>query len=231
MDTAYLTVSEVAAELEISTAGVYKLIQRGKLPAIRRSERGLRVSRLALTAYQRRLQDGFQPPAVGEPEHRSGDGREEVEMAHSEPDVLNTGEQRPGDNGPLLAELRGMLLSVAEVRLAVLYGSLARGDADASSDLDLLVSLAGDDSSRSSQLAVGLRQISGRRVDLVHLERVETRAPLLLDRILDDGRVLVDRDGQWTELNRRRPAIRVRARRAHRREMAVAAHVIEELAG
>jgi excisionase family DNA binding protein len=64
MDTAYLTVSEVAAELEISPAGVYKLIQRGKLPAIRRSERGLRVSRLALTAYQRRLQSGFKPPAV-----------------------------------------------------------------------------------------------------------------------------------------------------------------------
>jgi excisionase family DNA binding protein len=64
MDTAYLTVSEVAAELDISSAGVYKLIQRGKLPAIRRSERGTRVSRLALTAYQRRLQNGFKPPAV-----------------------------------------------------------------------------------------------------------------------------------------------------------------------
>lgn len=64
MDTVYLTVSKVAAELDISPAGVYKLIQRGKLPAIRRSERGLRVSRLALTAYQRRLQNGFKPPEV-----------------------------------------------------------------------------------------------------------------------------------------------------------------------
>lgn len=64
MDTAYLTVPEVATELDISPAGVYKLIQRGKLPAIRRSERGLRVSRLALTAYQRRLQNGFKPPEV-----------------------------------------------------------------------------------------------------------------------------------------------------------------------
>lgn len=54
----YLTASEVAEELGISTSGVYKLIKRGRLPAIRLSERGLRVSRLALEAYQRRLQRG-----------------------------------------------------------------------------------------------------------------------------------------------------------------------------
>jgi excisionase family DNA binding protein len=55
MQSAYLTVPQVAAELEISTDGVYKLIKRGKLPAIRRSERGLRVSRVAFDSYQRRL--------------------------------------------------------------------------------------------------------------------------------------------------------------------------------
>lgn len=38
--------------------GVYKLIQRGKLPAIRRSERGLRVPRIVLDAYRRRLETG-----------------------------------------------------------------------------------------------------------------------------------------------------------------------------
>jgi excisionase family DNA binding protein len=57
MQTAYLTVPQVAAELDITTDGVYKLIKRGKLPAIRRSERGMRVSRIALDAYQRRLRD------------------------------------------------------------------------------------------------------------------------------------------------------------------------------
>ena len=35
--------------------GVYKLIQRGKLEGVRRSERGLRVPQSALAAYQRRL--------------------------------------------------------------------------------------------------------------------------------------------------------------------------------
>jgi excisionase family DNA binding protein len=54
----YLKVSEVAAELDISPDGVYKLVKRGKLPAVRRSERGMRVSRAALDAYRRRLQHG-----------------------------------------------------------------------------------------------------------------------------------------------------------------------------
>jgi len=57
MQTAYLTVPQVAAELDISTDGVYKLIKRGKLPAIRRSERGIRISRVAFDAYQRRLRN------------------------------------------------------------------------------------------------------------------------------------------------------------------------------
>jgi excisionase family DNA binding protein len=61
MQTAYLTISEVATELDISADGVYKLIKRGKLPAIRRSERGLRVSRVALDAYQRRVRGDSTP--------------------------------------------------------------------------------------------------------------------------------------------------------------------------
>jgi excisionase family DNA binding protein len=56
VQSAYLTVSHVAEQLDISTSGVYKLIQRGKLPAVRRSERGLRVPRIALDAYKHRLQ-------------------------------------------------------------------------------------------------------------------------------------------------------------------------------
>lgn len=51
----YLTVAEVADELEITTNGVYKLIQRGRLPAIKRSERGTRVARWTLDAYKQRL--------------------------------------------------------------------------------------------------------------------------------------------------------------------------------
>jgi excisionase family DNA binding protein len=59
-----MTASEVAEELGISKSGVYKLIQRGRLPAIRRSERGMRVSRLALEAYQRHLRGGGAIPPI-----------------------------------------------------------------------------------------------------------------------------------------------------------------------
>jgi excisionase family DNA binding protein len=61
-ESPYLTAAEVAAELGISRHGVYKLIERGRLKAIRRSERNLRVSRLALDAYRRRL--NAETPAV-----------------------------------------------------------------------------------------------------------------------------------------------------------------------
>lgn len=53
--TPYLTVAETAEVLEISPSGVYKLIQRGQLKAVRKTAHGMRISRLALDAYQRRF--------------------------------------------------------------------------------------------------------------------------------------------------------------------------------
>ncbi len=129
----------------------------------------------------------------------------------------------------LLSQLRGALRTERGVRLAVLYGSLARGEADADSDLDLLVSLAADRLTAGLDLAVRLQGATGRRVDIAHLARVEADAPLLLERVLDEGRVLVDRDGQWPALRERRRAIRARAQRAHRRQMAAANAAIEGL--
>lgn len=128
----------------------------------------------------------------------------------------------------LLADLRRTLRLERGIRLAVLYGSVARGDEDVDSDLDLLVSHAGavrrDPTSR-------LQDVAGRRVDVARLDRVEATAPLLLDRVLDEGRVLVDRDRQWPRLHERRQAIRARARRAYRRQMADASLAIAELTG
>jgi predicted nucleotidyltransferase len=127
----------------------------------------------------------------------------------------------------LLADLRSALRTERGVRLAVLYGSLARGDGDADSDLDLLVSLA--PGSTGSNLRARLREATGRQVDLARLDRVEFNAPLLLDRVLDEGRVLIDRDREWPRLSERRAAIRARARRAHRRQLAAASRAIAEL--
>lgn len=60
----YLTVAETAEVLGISSSGVYKLIQRGRLRAIRRTAHGTRISRLALDAYRRRLEGNVPPFAA-----------------------------------------------------------------------------------------------------------------------------------------------------------------------
>jgi len=129
----------------------------------------------------------------------------------------------------LLAALRQALRSERRVRLAVVYGSVARGDEDSGSDLDLLVSLRGDRASDAFGLATRLGPVAGRRVDIARLERIDAKAPLLLERILDEGRVLVDRDGLWLQLRDRRRAIHARATRAHRRQVAGARQAIAEL--
>jgi len=149
-------------------------------------------------------------------------GPRQVELAANERTYLR-------ENWEIISTLAEALRTERNVRLAVLYGSLARGDEDAGSDLDLMISLVDDRPSAGLQLAVRLQRVAGRPVDVAHLERVEADAPLLLDRVLDEGRVLIDRDGQWGGLRERRSAIRARARRDHRRQMAGAARAIEEL--
>jgi predicted nucleotidyltransferase len=97
------------------------------------------------------------------------------------------------------------------VRLAVLFGSVARGSEQADSDLDVLVRLRRDDHRARADLVDALQEASGRRVQLVSLEQAE-EAPLLLADVLSDGRVLVDRDGDWPRLRRRERQIVKRAR-------------------
>jgi predicted nucleotidyltransferase len=116
------------------------------------------------------------------------------------------------------------------VRFAVLYGSMARGDADAGSDLDLLVALRDEDDPWATvHLARRLADAVAREVDIARLDRIEATAPLLLERVLDEGRVIVDRDGLWSDLRQRRRAIRARAQRSYRRQMNEAAQAIAEL--
>jgi len=62
---AFMTVGEVASELEMTSSGVYKLIQRGKLKAVRKSERNTLVPVPALRAYQARL--AGEGPAIAMP--------------------------------------------------------------------------------------------------------------------------------------------------------------------
>ena len=149
-------------------------------------------------------------------------GLRQVELAANEQAYLR-------ENWEIISTLTEALRTERNVRLAVIFGSIARGHAGADSDVDVLVSLAEDRPMYLSHLAVRLTRVSARRVDVAHLERVEAQAPLLLDRVLDEGRVLVDRDEQWRLLRERHGVIRARASRDHRRQMAGAARAIEEL--
>ncbi len=98
---------------------------------------------------------------------------------------------------PLLSELRAALRTEPSVRLAVLFGSRARGDDRDGSDIDLLVALEPGTASPGVRRRLA-DQISA-RIELVDLEEAE-RAPILLAEILGDGRVLVDRDEMWPRL-------------------------------
>jgi predicted nucleotidyltransferase len=107
------------------------------------------------------------------------------------------------------------------VRLAVVYGSVARGDDHPGSDLDLLVSFASEEAHTSASLAVALTEEMGRRVQVVSLSTAR-RAPLLLVDILYEGRVLLDRDDEWSVL--KRPGTRDPARSGGRRRRTRSAH-------
>lgn len=133
------------------------------------------------------------------------------------------------DHWPLLSELRHALRTERRVRLAVLYGSVARGDEDSDSDLDLLIDTRDERAAYPLSMSARLELLVGRRIDLAHLARVEAEAPLLLDQALREGRVLVDRDGLWPGLEQRRRAIHARAERSYRRQMADTTRAIAEL--
>lgn len=97
---------------------------------------------------------------------------------------------------PLLHELRAAFRTEPSVRLAVLFGSQATGTAGERSDVDLLVALTDPSAARIAQLTGRLERRLGREVQLVRLQDAE-RTPSLMADALEQGRVLVDRDGGW----------------------------------
>jgi predicted nucleotidyltransferase len=114
---------------------------------------------------------------------------------------------------PLFAELLEALRTLPNVRLVVLFGSVARGEESAGSDLDLLVRLDDDDFRQRAALRQRVEAAAGRHVQLVGFAEAEA-SPLLLADVLRDGRVLVDRDGDWQMLKRRERSIQREARQA-----------------
>jgi predicted nucleotidyltransferase len=104
----------------------------------------------------------------------------------------------------LLRALRAALRTEPNVRLAVLFGSMAIGNDDERSDIDVLVVLHDPNVSRLAELAERLSRCIGREIQLVRLSEAQT-SPVLMSDIIDRGRVLVDRDDLWSALKRRAP--------------------------
>ena len=121
------------------------------------------------------------------------------------------------DHWTLLSRLRAALRTEPNVRLAVLFGSTARGDDTPESDVDLLVSMRDPHFFRRADLGGKLSIALHRDVDVIPIERAR-ETPTLLAAVLRDGRVIVDRDGQWRELRSRRHEVDREARR-HRKEL------------
>lgn len=128
----------------------------------------------------------------------------------------------------LLSSLRRALRTEPNVRLAVLFGSAARGDDDAASDVDLLVALTDESLPRQASLATRLSTLTGREAELAPLSRAR-RSPVLLAGIVEEGRALVDRDGLWVELRSARDRLRREAERDLRRRRPRALAAVEEL--
>jgi predicted nucleotidyltransferase len=130
---------------------------------------------------------------------------------------------------PLLASLRKLLRTEPNVRLAVLYGSTARGEDTPTSDIDLLVSFGDDRPEAAVKLAVRLERSLERKIDIARLDRVRDTGPLLLLQAIDEGRTLLDRDSRWGELQTQRDLIESQANRAHEAQRERARASVKEL--
>lgn len=113
---------------------------------------------------------------------------------------------------PLIAKLREALRTEHNVRFAMLFGSVARGDDSEHSDVDVIADLRDSDFMRAAGLAVKLEGSVGRSVDVVELKEAEAD-PTFLAMAIEDGRVLVDRQEIWPQLRRRESDLRRRGRR------------------
>jgi predicted nucleotidyltransferase len=112
---------------------------------------------------------------------------------------------------PTIHSLVTELRTLPDIRLAVLFGSIARGDEDERSDIDILVRFANPGLRPRARLLKRLGQALSREVQIVGMDDAN---PLLLADVLRDGRVLVDRDEEWASLTANAPEVFAEAEKA-----------------
>jgi predicted nucleotidyltransferase len=125
----------------------------------------------------------------------------------------------PGEEGylrrhwKLLFDLRAALRTEPNVSFALLFGSVARGDDEPESDVDILVVLRDNSLARLVDLEGRLKGALGREVHVVDMETA-TKNQVLLALAVGDGRVLVDREERWPSLRSELDLLQKRADRA-----------------
>lgn len=123
-----------------------------------------------------------------------------VESALS-PVILGSGTCYPGFVATVEQTLRRMLGPREDVDLAVLFGSVARGAAHASSDVDLGIRWRGTPPSDRDALLAAIERSVGRSLDLTDLDQAP---PQLRFEIARDGVVIVERQpGSWSAFRAR----------------------------
>lgn len=107
----------------------------------------------------------------------------------------------PMDTRAELERIRRYLNRQSDLRLAIVYGSLASGRAQPDSDIDIAVAGEGPlDARRKMALIEGLAELTGRSVDLIDLQVV---GEPLLGEIITGGVRLAGDDRRYAELLRR----------------------------
>lgn len=116
---------------------------------------------------------------------------------------------------PLLSALRSVLRTEPNVRLAILFGSTANDTDEEHSDVDLLVDLSDSNVARLADLASRLTDRLGREIEAITLSEARDSPALMLE-VLEQGRVLIDRDDQWHALKNGERRWRRKAREGER---------------
>jgi predicted nucleotidyltransferase len=97
----------------------------------------------------------------------------------------------------MIERLRERLADLPDVRLAAVFGSVARGEERPGSDLDLALLLDGDSLPRRWEVEAALGREAGRETDFVYLNEAP---PLLRFEIARDGVLLLERNpGDWAD--------------------------------
>ena len=102
---------------------------------------------------------------------------------------------------PIEKPISRTLTEFPEIKLAILFGSLATGKGRADSDIDLAIDIGQPLSIETKMALIGkFAECTGRPVDLVDLQTV---GEPLLGQILEHGKRLVGADADYAELIKR----------------------------